>query len=254
MRRRVFVAACQRWSLLQTATPLVSFTFDDFPRTALTEGGEILKSCGACGTYYAAMSLMGATTEVGDQFRRADLEVLLRDGHELASHTFSHISCRRLSAHGFRDDVLKGQQAIDALIGESARRSFAFPFGDLTLRARQIVARDVASSRSVWGGFNGPVFDPSLLRAHSLYGGREAFARVRDLIVDNAYRKSWLIFFTHDVASTPSRYGCTPKLLELAVNCAAQYSKIRTVASVVASATPSITKNFATEEYSPPAL
>lgn len=250
IRQRIFAASCEQWSVLHSAAPIVSFTFDDFPRTALIEGGEILKSYGARGTYYAAVSLMGATTQVGDQFRRTDLEHLLRDGHELAGHTFSHISCRRLPAHRFRDDVLRGQRAIDALIGECRPRGFAFPFGDVTLRARRLIARDVASSRSVWGGFNGPVLDVSLLRAHPLYGDREAFARVRDLILENAHRQSWLIFYTHDVASSPSRYGCTPHLLEFAVHCAVQTSTIRTVADVVASVKPCSAELFAARQGS----
>ena len=72
----------------------MSFCFDDFPRTAYTVGGAILKNFGARGTYYAAMGMMNTNNDLGDQFTREDLDCLLADGHELASHTFSHISCR----------------------------------------------------------------------------------------------------------------------------------------------------------------
>lgn len=237
VRRRIISAASQRRSVLRSATPIVSFSFDDFPRSALTVGGAILRSAGARGTYYTAMSLMGSVTEVGEQFRREDLDQLLREGHELASHTFSHVSCRRMPAPRFREDVLRGQMAIECVAGECGLRSFAFPFGDVTLRARRSISREVASSRSIWAGFNGPVLDLSLLRGCALYGGREGFPRVRELILENSRRGTWLIFYTHDVASAPSAYGCTPELLELAVAFAVECSAVRTVADVVGCST-----------------
>ena len=76
---------------------MVSFTFDDFPQSALHIGGSILKSYGVCGTYYAAMGLMDQINGLGRQFSAADLAILLQDGHELGSHTFDHLSCRSSS-------------------------------------------------------------------------------------------------------------------------------------------------------------
>ena len=58
---------------------------------------------------------------------------------------------------------------------------------------------------------------------------------MRKLILDNERKKSWLIFYSHDVQDTPSRFGCTPALLEFAVSCALQTAtRILTVAEVVA--------------------
>ncbi len=37
---------------MRNARPLVSFTFDDAPRSAGTTGAGILEASGACGTYY----------------------------------------------------------------------------------------------------------------------------------------------------------------------------------------------------------
>ena len=91
----------REFSLLETG-PLISFSFDDFPLSALQAGGAILKSYSACGTFYAAMGLMGKTSpQMGPYFGPGDLEILLKDGHELGSHTFSHISCRATSPGDF---------------------------------------------------------------------------------------------------------------------------------------------------------
>jgi len=40
------------------------------------------------------------------------------------------------------------------------------------------------------------------------------------LIAENLKRKTWLIFYTHDVRENPSPYGCTPELMEQTVSCA----------------------------------
>jgi peptidoglycan/xylan/chitin deacetylase (PgdA/CDA1 family) len=234
MRRKFLSSMYPRQASLGTRGPIVSFTFDDFPRTALTVGGHILNSYGLCGTYYASIGLMNGVSPLGDQFRREDLDNLLRDGHELASHTFGHVSCRSVSCARYREDVEKGRSAIEKITGRPDFGNFAFPFGDVTLNTKKVVGRDVASSRSIWRGFNGPQVDLNLLRANSLYGNSDKFAQVQELILENERRRSWLIFYSHDVCQTPSRFGCTPELLEFAISFASRRcARIATIAEVV---------------------
>jgi peptidoglycan/xylan/chitin deacetylase (PgdA/CDA1 family) len=91
VRRRVLCTLHQRSVSLCDRGPIVSFAFDDFPRTAYTTGGSILKSFGVRGTYYAAIGLMNTSNDLGEQFQADDLYSLVSNGHELAGHTFSHI-------------------------------------------------------------------------------------------------------------------------------------------------------------------
>ena len=239
LRQRLLSSVYRRPAALGSRGPIVSFTFDDFPRTALTIGGAILKDHNARGTYYAAMGLMNVSNHQGDHFRREDLEALLRDGHELGSHTFSHISCRSVSTSSFREEVAKGRRAVEELTGRSDVGNFAFPFGEVTLRAKKAVGLDVASSRGIWSGVNGPDIDLNLLRANSLYGGDDRRAEVQELILENERRKGWLIFYSHDVRPNPSRFGCTPELLKFAVSFASrQNSCILTMADVVGLVVP----------------
>jgi len=235
MRRRVISMAYQRSVSLGSRGPIVSFTFDDFPRTALTVGGQILRQHGFRGTYYAAIGLMNETNHLGNQFRREDLDILLHDGHELASHTFGHVSSRSLSSREFKDEVQKGRRALEEVTGQRDFGNFAYPFGEVTLNAKRTVGPAVASSRSIWGGFNGPNVDLNCLRANSLYGGSEKRVQVEELILKNERSRTWLIFYSHDVAPTPSRFGCTPELLEFAISVAARHcGRIMTVSEVVA--------------------
>jgi peptidoglycan/xylan/chitin deacetylase (PgdA/CDA1 family) len=235
MRRKLLSSLCPRRALLGTSGPVVSFTFDDFPRTALTVGGQILEAFGSRGTYYTAASLMNNSNHLGDMFRREDLDTLLHDGHELASHTFSHISCRLVSSSKFRMEVEKGRRAIEELTGQSDFGNFAFPFGEVTLGAKKKIGLDVVSSRGIWRGLNSCEVDLNLLRANSLYGDLEKCAQVQELILENERQRGWLIFYTHDVRDTPSPFGCTPALLKFAVSFATRRNaRLATVAEVVA--------------------
>jgi peptidoglycan/xylan/chitin deacetylase (PgdA/CDA1 family) len=235
VKRHVLGSLYSRCVPLGNRGPIVSFSFDDFPRSAYAVGGAILKGCGVRGTYYTAIGLMNSANELGEQFRRDDLEALVEDGHELASHTFSHISCRSVSSSAFLEDVEKGRTAICRLTGRLDSGNFAFPFGDFTLSVRKLLSSQLRSCRSTWGGLNGPEIDLSLLRANSLYGDFDQAEMAKRLIVENEKRSSWLIFYSHDIRSKPSRFGCTPYLLEAVVSFAVQRGcRIMTVAEVLA--------------------
>jgi peptidoglycan/xylan/chitin deacetylase (PgdA/CDA1 family) len=218
-RRHVLGSVYRRIVPLGNRGPIVSFTFDDFPRTAYSSGGAILEQFGVRGTYYAAAGLMNTSNELGDQFRLEDIDSLLENGHELASHTFSHISCRSVSCAAFRQDVEKGRKAIEVMTGLDSP-NFAYPFGHMTLQAKRTLGRDLGSARSIVPGLNGPVIDLNLLRANSLYGDLDGARRAEELIVENTEQKTWLIFYTHDVRPSPSAFGCSPVLLESVVSCA----------------------------------
>src|SRR5687768_7929608 len=91
-RATLSTALCRRPIRMRNSAPLISFTFDDFPRSALDVAGEILKQRGVAGTYYASLGLMNRDSPVGPIFGESDLVRLVGDGHELGSHTFSHRS------------------------------------------------------------------------------------------------------------------------------------------------------------------
>ena len=233
-RRKALSALGRRDVRIPCDRPLISFSFDDFPRTALSVGGSILQDAGVRGTYYAAPGLIDSQNELGPQFRREDLIELLQAGHELASHTYSHVSARTSGLADYVDEVERGYQALTETLGLIASRQFAYPYGEVTLRVKRAVGPKMQSCRGIWAGLNGPNVDLNLLRANSLYGGTDQFSSIQALIDENSRKMSWLIFYTHDVRPNPSPYGCTPALLEQAVRAAARSeARIATVAEVI---------------------
>jgi len=216
--------------------PVVTFSFDDFPRTAYTEGGRLLKEYGARGTYYAAPGLMNSTTPLGEHFLQDDLYSLVGEGHELASHTYHHISSHASSVSEFLCDVREGYLALRRCAGGMVSRNFAYPQGAVTVQAKAAVGIEMLSCRGNYHGVNGRIVDLSLLRANPLYSSTGHADSIVQLIETNEAVRGWLIFYTHDVCAFPSQYGCTPSLLETAIKSAlARSMAIMTVADVLTS-------------------
>jgi peptidoglycan/xylan/chitin deacetylase (PgdA/CDA1 family) len=213
VRRGVLSRLNSRIVPLGARGPIITFSFDDFPRTALTIGAEILEGVGARATYYVAMSLMNTTNDLGEQFRDEDLASLVDRGHELASHTFNHLSAKRVAYDVFEHDVEKGERAILEKMGIPSSRNFAYPYGDVTLEVKKKLGPQLTSCRGNFGGVNGPDVDLNLLRANSIYGDIEGAEAAKRLILENEEQRGWLIFYSHDVTAKPTRFGCTPQLL-----------------------------------------
>ena len=62
---------------------MISFSFDDFPADALSNGGKILEEHGCRGTYYAASGLAGSTGACGAIATHADLNDCLLTDYEI---------------------------------------------------------------------------------------------------------------------------------------------------------------------------
>ncbi len=233
-RRSALSALARRDVVIPSDRPLISFSFDDFPRTALTIGGSILENAGVRGTYYVSPALIDTVNDLGPHFRKEDLVQLLAAGHELANHTYSHLSARSTPCVDYGREVEKGYGTLTNTFGLDASRHFAYPYGDITLRVKSAVGSTMQSSRGIYPGLNGPRVDLNLLRANSLYGDVEQLGPAASLIAENRRKKYWLIFYTHDVRPNPSPYGCTPGLLEQVVKAAiASGACIATVREVV---------------------
>ncbi len=222
IRRDLLSSAHSRLAPLNDSGPIVTFTFDDFPRSALLTGGAILERWNVRGTYYTAPGLMNTSSDAGDLFRQSDVETLCEQGHELASHTFSHISARKTEGGVFENDLLKGRNAIEQLCGYDSG-NFAYPFGDVTFRTKKRLGPQLTSARGIFPGLNGPNTDLNLLRANSLYGDLDQLPAAEKMIQQNLKQKTWLIFYTHDVQAKPSSFGCTPELLEAVVSSAVRH-------------------------------
>jgi peptidoglycan/xylan/chitin deacetylase (PgdA/CDA1 family) len=213
----------------------LSVTFDDFPRTAWTEGGAVLAAHGVKGTYYVSGRLCGGTMDGQEQYSEDDLTTLSGAGHEVGCHTFDHISALKSSPAAFARSIEENAKFIaDRLDGLEAR-SFAYPYGHACLTAfRTISDHNFTSARLVVGGCNGPSLRPLRLSALALENGRPEAGGWEALVEKAAAERRWLIIMTHDVQDRPSPYGCTPAVLDALLTSSRRAGlDIRPVASVI---------------------
>lgn len=195
---------------MRNAEPLISFTFDDFPISALRGGGEILEKRNVRGTFYASMGLMGRMAPAGRMFGHEELKQVLSRGHELGCHTYDHNDAWSTPHNNLLRSIEKNQKAVERLFPGTKLRSFSYPISYPRPRAKREVGLRFESCRG--GGQTGQSgsADLNLLKAFFLEKRRDDPAAVRRMIDWNTKQRGWLIFATHDVSPRPSPYGCTP--------------------------------------------
>lgn len=204
----------------RAAAPLASFTFDDFPVSARTNGARILKSRGVRGSYYAAGSFEGRHEDGLDYFRRDDLSTLVEDGHEIGCHTFGHIRLPFASDAEISGDLERNRQFVDEALGGYEMVSFAYPFGHVNVARKAMIGRRFKVCRGIFPGVNRGRIDLRQLKAIPLE--RRSFDHdVAERALDaGASSNGWVTFFSHDVSDHPSPYGCTPDDLARLIDAA----------------------------------
>ena len=145
--------------------PLVSFSFDDFPRSAYEAGGAILKSHGFRGTYYAALGLMGTQAPVGEIFSEEDLPNVLADGHELGCHTFGHCDAWNTAPGAFERSILENHDRLKTLLPEASFKTLSYPKSGPRPHTKRRAARHFPCCRFGGQTYNAGVTDRYLLSA-----------------------------------------------------------------------------------------
>ncbi|HYM72687.1 MAG TPA: polysaccharide deacetylase family protein [Stellaceae bacterium] len=217
---------CTRPAKVSWPGGAVSFTFDDFPRSAWLNGGAILERHGLRGTYYAALNLAGTENHLGPMFTIDDLREVHARGHEIACHTFNHRDCRRAPASEILAEIDENAAALSRLLDGATMSNFAYPYGAVSLAAKHALSRRFASCRSTGQGINQGTVDLADLLGIHIYAGVFDRARLCQLIDDSRAQGGWIVFYTHDVSDTPSAFGCTPEQLEWVVAYAAQNATV----------------------------
>jgi len=199
---------------IETQVPYISFTFDDFPRSALLTGGAILKSFGIAATYYASFGLMGRQAPVGRIFLPEDLKELQRQGHELGCHTFGHCDALRTKPALFEASIVENRRALNELLPGTRFQTMSYPINAPRALIKRRTGRYFACCRGGGQIFNAGTADLNYLFAFFLEKSRQAPEVVKDLIDRNRQARGWLILATHDVCESPSPFGCTPNFFE----------------------------------------
>jgi peptidoglycan/xylan/chitin deacetylase (PgdA/CDA1 family) len=207
---------------VKSTAPIISFTFDDFPRSALYQGGTILRKYNFTGTYYASFGLMGKTIPTGEIFSPEDLGEFLRQGHELGCHTFDHCDSWSTAPAEFEASIRRNQQKLAELLPNTRFASLSYPISWPRPQTKRLVAKYFDCARFGGQSFNAGTVDLNYLNAFFIEQCHGNFEPIQQIIEANTRANGWLIFATHDVCDSPTRYGCTPEFFGRIVASAAE--------------------------------
>ena len=202
--------------------PLVSFTFDDFPRSALSIAGAVLESYAVSGTYYVSLGLMGKTTPTGEICHSEDVVQVVERGHELGCHTFDHFHAWETKPGDFEESILRNCDALASVVPGALCRTLAYPISSPRPANKRIAARHFDCCRGGGQSFNSAQSDLSNLRAFFLEQSRDKPNLIERMVDRNVEAGGWLIFVTHDVSENPTRFGCHTMLFERIVRYTAK--------------------------------
>lgn len=189
--------------------PIVSFTFDDFPKSAIDNGARVLEAQNWRGTFYACAGLVGHDNHHGKHFEAADLVALEKSGHEIGGHTYSHQDLATVSLENALAEVQKNKSLLAEFGICSELSSFAFPYGSATAALKRELARKFNSLRGVNAGYHIDKADLNGLKSIGVFS--QNIPMILALIKSMETKPGWLTLFAHDICETPSSWGCTPE-------------------------------------------
>ena len=202
-----------RTRTVATNRPIVTFTFDDVPNTALTNGAAILEKYGTLGTFYIAGGLESRVEPDRTLIDWKGCLELFQRGHEIGCHTFAHNRIRSYGSALARDLDTNARYLLDAGITRPTD-NFAFPYNAAWPLARRELGRRYLTCRAGGEAINRGQVDPLMLKAVEIRQPEEHSLSLIRWIDDVAANPGWLVFFTHDIAEKPTPYGCAPATFE----------------------------------------
>lgn len=216
IQRRLARFLKRRDVVLTPFTPIVTITFDDTYSGACNRGAEIIEQAGGRATYYVCGGLDRTRSGDCSHHTADDLKRLQERGHEIACHGFGHLNYQETSSADIQRDLDLNAEYF-AEHGIRRAQNFAYPYGCVSPRVKEICGSRFRSSRGVQAATNGQAVDLALLKSVPLYSSRLNADRVTALVEQTQAAGGWLIFFSHDVTTAPGEFDVTPDLLAWAV-------------------------------------
>ncbi len=195
------------------ARAIVTFTFDDFPKSAAEYGADALAAYDASATFYACSGMAGTSNLTGALFTSQDLAALVAAGHEIGAHTHNHLDCASAPVAAIRAEIETNLAALKRMAPAIPVGQFAWPYGETHWRAKAGITDLTGSARGILPGINRKGTDLMQLRAYELSPDDWTTKRAATAIETAARSGGWVIIFSHDVRARPSPFGTTPAVI-----------------------------------------
>jgi len=232
VKRRLVPYQARRVLKPKLERPIVSFSFDDCPKSVIENALKPLEQENWRSTIYIAMGLCGTTNHLGLHMSADDVKAVHDSGHEIADHTFNHIDAAQHSVIAFMADIDKNQSSLNAL-GLPLSETFAYPYGQVTTQLKTALSAKFKGSRGIRSRESAEDIDLNQIRANRLYAGAE-FEKLMVQIERMKNKPGWLPIFTHDVRENPSPFGCSPTQMQKVINAVkASGAQVLTMADAI---------------------
>lgn len=210
--RRLVTLQSRRDIRFNLERPIISFTFDDCPKSAINNGVSQIDKEGWLCTAYVSGGLMGITNHHGLQIQGEDAQALHKSGHEVGCHTFSHIDAQSHALSDFLADIDRNREYYDGF-NLPEFETFAYPYGQTTAPLKTALETRFLGLRGIESGPHVKKSDLNQIKSTAAFTGTK-MERTLAQIMQLKTRPAWLTIFTHDVRDNHSRWGCSPKDME----------------------------------------
>jgi peptidoglycan/xylan/chitin deacetylase (PgdA/CDA1 family) len=211
LRRRLARVVATSPAVVELRRPMLTISFDDAPVSAVTGGAQILERHNVRGTYFISTGLCGKDSHLGRYATLDEVCALAKAEHEIACHTQSHLDCGRAEPADIAAELDANAQALASI--DIVPETFAYPYGDVSPRAKALFKRRFSAARALHHGLIATGSDLNQAPAVGIEGAQGEHTAL-EWMRRAAERKAWLVLYTHDVRDTPSDWGCTPAVLE----------------------------------------
>jgi peptidoglycan/xylan/chitin deacetylase (PgdA/CDA1 family) len=192
---------------------IITFGFDDFPKSAADTGADILDAIDAKAIFYACSGLAGRENLTGKLYVDTDMLALDRAGHEIGAHTHTHLDCAGTPTANAVRNITENLAQLKQMGLEKPVEHFAYPYGETTVALKKALTSTFITARGIRCGLNRRGADRMQLAAVELTPDTATTARAIHAIERATRTSCWLHIFTHDIRNNPSPYGTTPQEL-----------------------------------------
>lgn len=232
VKRRLMPFQARRILPVKLERPIVSFSFDDCPKSVLDNALGPIEAEGWLSTIYIAMGLCETTNHLGLHMSAKDVKAVHEGGHEIGDHSYSHCDGSALPLVDMLTDIEKNQAAFNA-IGIPTGGTFAYPYGEVTPALKRALETCFKGSRGIKSKTHDTSVDLNQIGSNRLYSGRD-FDVLKTQIASLKDAAGWMTIFTHDVRENPSLFGCTPvQLREIIIAVKDSGAQVMTIAKAI---------------------
>ena len=174
----------------------VSISFDDGNQSPVTNGVPQMNARNIRGTFFIQTSYGELSLET--------LRELASQGHEIGSHSVSHVDLTLLSETDLRWELSESQRLINLNIPAATCVSFSYPYGRENEQVRAVTSEYYIAGRNVWPPLNyyenGPYGQAVDFYNVGSYGADSMNIGKIDIYLDQAeQRNAWFSVFMHYV-------------------------------------------------------